>query len=183
MCAPSPCVGFLQRLVPLAARYSDHFQTSKGEDSGDPPVLTVSSRSTAGSRAHSGHRVTDSVPVVRSIAGSMRTQSRSRRSLSRQGKEQQGTTETIRGGSRSSHSIRFSKHVHQLGRHHLVSFSLAMCAKLARTTTATSSPLSSEKSPFIIPPVARVATPPRANNESICSTTARAAEMNRGSRR
>ena len=159
-------------------------------NSADPPVQAPS-RSSAGSRARSGHRGTDSAPVVRSIAESTRAQSRNRKEAasrvkakSSKGKQRQSAEESAdverkavaaltsllhsrpsivsASSPRSSLSAGSEASFHSLSQY---------AQSSARTTTAPSSLLPSAESSFTI---ARAATPPRAHNETIYSTTPRA---------
>ena len=158
-------------------------------NSADPPVQAPS-RSTAGSRARPGHRGSNSASAVRSIAEGTRAQSRNRKEeasrvkgRSRKGKKKESAEEAAdverkavatltsllqsRPSIVSASSPRSSLSAGSEGSF----YSLSQYAQSsARTTTAPSSLLPSAGSSFSIPSVARAATPPRANNETIYST-------------
>lgn len=158
-------------------------------NSADPPVQAPS-RSTAGSRVHSGKRGSDSAAVVRSIAEGTRSQSRNRKAeasrakpKSRKGKKKESAEEAAdverkavatltsllqsRPSIASASSPRSSLSAGSEGSFHSLS---QYAQSSARTTTAPSSLLPSADSSFSIPAVARAATPPRANTENIYST-------------
>ena len=158
-------------------------------NSADPPVQAPS-RSTAGSRARSGHRGTDSAAAVRSIAEGTRAQSRSRKeeasrtkAKSGRGKRKESAEEAAdverkavatltsllqsRPSIASASSPRSSLSAGSEGSFHSLS---QYAQSSARTTSTPSSLLPSADSSFSIPIVARAATPPRANTESIYST-------------
>ncbi|KAG8212942.1 hypothetical protein J3R82DRAFT_11302 [Butyriboletus roseoflavus] len=158
-------------------------------NSADPPVQAPS-RSTAGSRARSGHRGADSAPTVRSIAEGTRAQSRSRKEEASRakgkggrGRHKQSAEEAAdverkavatltsllqsRPSIASASSPRSSLSAGSEGSFHSLS---QYAQSSARTTTTPSSLLPSADSSFSIPTVARAATPPRANTETIYST-------------
>jgi hypothetical protein len=158
-------------------------------NSADPPVQAPS-RSTAGSRARSGHRGTDSAPVVRSIAEGTRSQLRNRKEAasrvkrkSSKGKQKQSAEEAAdverkavatltsllqsRPSIASASSPRSSLSAGSEGSFHSLS---QYAQSSARTTTAPSSLLPSAESSFSALTVGRAATPPRAYAEGVCST-------------
>ncbi|KAF8553924.1 hypothetical protein OG21DRAFT_1175112 [Imleria badia] len=162
-------------------------------NSADPPVQAPS-RSTAGSRARSGHRGADSAAVVRSIAESTRAQSRNRKEAARRvkprtskGKQRQSAEEAAdverkavatltsllhsRPSIASASSPRSSLSAGSEASFHSLS---QYAQSSARTTTAPSSLLPSAESSFSVPTAARAATPPRMHNDNTYSTTPRA---------